>query len=312
MRPVSATAKSPRSRARAAASRRVAPSRTATKRGVGGTRTSQRVGILTKLVGGLTSLLNPRRPAFLVVIILGLAGGVTYLIAEGYAQRALAAVSGAADTVGADSGLTIATIRIHGNLNEAPRNVYGLLGFGAGDSIFAADPQEARARLRTLPWIRDAKISRHYPDAVDVQLIERTPFALWQSAQGLYAVERDGRPITGVESVRFSRLPFFFGDRPQGAFELVSVIRSHRAVAARVKAMQRVSGRRWNLLLDDGVLVKLPEENWAREVAILERLIVDKGVLERDITEIDLRSHDNYIFGLRHMAPRKSSRGEPT
>jgi cell division protein FtsQ len=76
--------------------------------------------------------------------------------------------------------------------------------------------------------------------------------------------------------------------------------------------MQRVSGRRWNLVLDDGVLVKLPEENWQTELAALERLVVEDGVLERDITEIDLRVHDNYVFVLRHAAPRKNTRGEPT
>jgi len=36
---------------------------------------------------------------------------------------------------------------------------------------------------------------------------------------------------------------------------------------------------------------------------------VDKGVLERDISEIDLRAHDNYFFQLRNgqkqQAPRE-------
>ncbi len=63
--------------------------------------------------------------------------------------------------------------------------------------------------------------------------------------------------------------------------------------------MQRVSGRRWNLILDDGVVVKLPETGWRKQLDVLERLIVDKGVLERDISEIDLRSKDNYFFVLR-------------
>ena len=44
--------------------------------------------------------------------------------------------------------------------------------------------------------------------------------------------------------------------------------------------MKRVYGRRWNLVLDDGVLVKLPETDWAEELNTLERLIVDNGVLE--------------------------------
>ena len=73
--------------------------------------------------------------------------------------------------------------------------------------------------------------------------------------------------------------------------------------------MQRVSGRRWNLILDDGVLVKLPEQDWPKQLDALERLIVENGILERDIAEIDLRPRDNYFFVLRNAVRRKVARG---
>ena len=75
--------------------------------------------------------------------------------------------------------------------------------------------------------------------------------------------------------------------------------------------MQLVSGRRWNLLLDDGVIVKLPEQGWEKQLGTLEHLIVDKGVLERDISEIDLRSPDNYFFKLREQQQQHSSQKRP-
>ena len=53
---------------------------------------------------------------------------------------------------------------------------------------------------------------------------------------------------------------------------------------------------RWNLLLDDGVVVKLPETGWRKQLDALEHLIVDKGILERDVMEIDLRSPTQYFF----------------
>ena len=56
----------------------------------------------------------------------------------------------------------------------------------------------------------------------------------------------------------YPHLPLFVGSIPQGGENLVAAIAQHRAVVARVRAMQRVSGRRWNLILDDGVVVKLP------------------------------------------------------
>jgi len=252
------------------------------------------------------------KPAVFILVLM-LAGIVLAVPGiGGYARRASLAGSGLVTTTSADAGLEISTIQLSGNRYTPPGAISAQLGFHPGDSIFTAVPAVARVQLRRLDWIKDAQVTVRYPDAVSVRVVEKVPFALWQSDRGLYAVESDGRPITTVDATQFKRLPFFFGDAPNGASQLVGAIRAHRAISARLRAMQRVANRRWNLVLDDGVVVKLPEDNWEREIAALDRLIIDNGVLERDIGEIDLRSHDNYVFVLRHVAPRKSSRGEPT
>jgi cell division protein FtsQ len=71
-------------------------------------------------------------------------------------------------------------------------------------------------------------------------------------------------------------------------------------VRARLAALERIAGRRWDLFLSGGVTVRLPEDGWERQLAELEKLIVEKGVLERDIESIDLRYPDNYVFRLRN------------
>jgi cell division protein FtsQ len=312
MRSVTAAASTSRSRGRASPSRRNAPVRSASKRGGYDRRSKARDNPFSRLFRAIGEALNPRRPAFLA----GVAGIVAIALAALYIggtfHRASAVVSHAASTVVADAGLEISTIQLSGNRYVRPGDISAQLGFGPGDSIFTADPQQARANLRKLDWIRDAQISVRYPDTILVHVVEKEPFALWQSDRGLYAVDRGGHPIAQVAASQFKHLPLFFGGEPDGASGLVRAIYAHHAVAARVKAMQRVSSRRWNLILDDGVLVKLPEDSWQTELAALERLIVEDGVLERDISEIDLRVHDNYVFVLRHTAPHKNPRGEPT
>ena len=52
--------------------------------------------------------------------------------------------------------------------------------------------------------------------------------------------------------------------------------------------------------LANGVVVRLPEEHWETQLAELEKLIVENGVLERDIEMIDLRYPDNYVFKLHN------------
>ena len=85
---------------------------------------------------------------------------------------------------------------------------------------------------------------------------------------------------------------------------------AHRAVSARVAAYEYVSERRWNLILNDGVVVKLPETGWRKELDALEHLIVDDGILERDVTEIDLRSPTHYFFVLRGGEKKDVQRGK--
>ena len=48
-----------------------------------------------------------------------------------------------------------------------------------------------------------------------------------------------------------------------------------------------------------GSSVKLPESGWQKELDALEHLIIDNGILERDVTEIDLRSPTHYFFLLQ-------------
>jgi cell division protein FtsQ len=122
-------------------------------------------------------------------------------------------------------------------------------------------------------------------------------------------VERDGGLITsdGVEA--FRTLPLLAGAGGSSASDIVDAVAQHRAILARVRAYQRVSERRWNLILDDGVVVKLPEQNWLKELDALEHLIIDKGILERDVVEIDLRSPTQYYFVLKSGEKKSETRG---
>ena len=72
----------------------------------------------------------------------------------------------------------------------------------------------------------------------------------------------------------------------------------HRGIVKRVKAYEFQSDRRWNLILDGGVVVKLPEIGWEHQLKELDRLIVEEGILEHDIREIDLRP-PSFIFVMR-------------
>jgi cell division protein FtsQ len=267
-------------------------------------------GVLARVGHSIREWLVRRRPMFVLCFGLIVAALVTALFVGGYVGRAIKSVEGGIDAVVADAGFGISEVHLAGNARTPPETILAALGFQPGESIFDADLQSARARLMQLDWIADADVQRRYPNAISVRVVEKLPFALWRSPNGVYVVERNGGTITDKDVRQFARLPRLAGPgAPKGAAEIVDAVSQHRAVAARVRVYQRQSERRWNLILDDGVVVELPEAGWQKELDTLETLIVDKGILERNVTEIDLRSPSHYFFMLKGDPVKHSDRG---
>ncbi|HJT44035.1 MAG TPA: FtsQ-type POTRA domain-containing protein [Rhizomicrobium sp.] len=283
----------------------------------GSARRGTDAGLITRLKARLS--LFVARPMMAMCGLLLLLVLVAALFASGVIGRSVHAVGQAIDSGVADAGFGISEIHITGNRRTPYRQVLEVLGMKPGQSIFSADLWGARTRLSRLEWVASAEIHRRYPDAIFVNLVEKRPFALWQApadAKGeapIFVVERSGKPITGQDLEKFRRLPKLVGaGAPAAAAELVDAVQAHRAVAARIAAYARQSQRRWNLILDDGVVVQLPEEDWRKQLDVLERLIIDKGVLERDIVQIDLRSPTHYFFLLKSGEKKDAVRGKET
>ncbi len=303
-----------KTRSRAAARQAVRPARDLPKVQPGSARRGAkpaRQGFFARLM-----------PSRTMIALTGTGAVITLLLAllvTGVLGRAFHGVKLATGTVVNDAGFTIRNIHIRGGQRTPAATIAAALDLKPEQSIFAADLAAARARLMGLDWVASADVVRRYPDSISVAIVEKRPFALWQippNASGtapIAVVERNGRVITTQGVEQFARLPKLVGaGAPQASAELVDVVQNHRAVSARIAYFERVSQRRWNLILNDGVIVKLPEQNWRQEIDALEHLIIDKGVLEKDVAEIDLRSATHYFFLLRGGERKGVERGKET
>jgi cell division protein FtsQ len=278
-----------------------------------GKKPPPRDGFFTRAFGPVVRLGFHRHPIRYLTGLLLVAAFIVALFAGGYVSGAFRSVGRGVDALIAGAGFGITSVHLAGNTRTEPSAILAALGFEPGQPIFGADIQGARKRLLALDWVADAQVRRQYPNSIAVSIVEKLPFALWQTSNALFVVERSGKVITRAEASQFPHLPVFWGDgAPASGAELFDAIAQHRAVVARVKVMQRVSDRRWNLLLDDGVVVELPETGWQKQLDVLEHLIVDEGVLERDVTEIDLRSPDNFFFQLKNGDKQQMTRGNQT
>jgi cell division protein FtsQ len=227
-----------------------------------------------------------RRPILALTLIVIVAGGAIGLFAGGHVAKAVGRMEAAMVVPFTDAGFAVRDITLVGEERTAADAAYAALAIGKGGSIFSVRPAEVR---------------RHFPDSVSVRIVEKRPFALWRNGKEVSIVERSGAVITKAGTDRFAHLPLIAGPgAPEAAAPIIDALAGQKAIQARLQAIERIGERRWDLLLSGGVTVRLPEEGWERQLFELEQLIVEKGVLERDIEVIDLRYPDSYVFRLHN------------
>lgn len=255
-------------------------------------------GLAGRLLSPVAELFSLKHPKFLLGFGLTVLVLIVAVLVSGVIGRAIHAVNEAVAAAVVRSGFGITDVAITGTGHTSNAEVRAALGIGAGEPVFMADLYDARERLLHLPWVADASVRRLYPGRIEVAITERVPYARWQTTTGTYVVDRGGRVITGLGADKFGGLPLLWGaGAPSTAADFVEAVRHHPAIISHVLAYHLQSERRWNLVLTGFVVVKLPEYGWAKELDELERLIVSNDILNRNLSEIDLRSPTFYYFG---------------
>ena len=214
-------------------------------------------------------------------------------------------------------GFEIRAVRLSGNEEVSDQTVLFALNARPGEAIFDYDVAAAKERVKALQWVKDVSIQRLWPDTLQVTIEERKPFALWQSGGRIWVIDASGHPLEELSSETFAGLPLLVGfGANKRAEEILALMAEHTALQAQVKAYVRVADRRWNLRLQNGADVKLPEDDVADTLSFLAELDEREKLLSRDIEAVDLRLPDRISVRLtetalmQREAAMKEARGE--
>jgi cell division protein FtsQ len=208
-------------------------------------------------------------------------------------------LNGLADRMLIGAGLGVEDIDIEGHSETSELAILERLEIDDAKSLLSYDVSEARNRIVGLPWVGGASVRKLYPNQLRVRVVERAPFALWQRGNVIVLIDRTGTPIVEYSDSRFASLPLVVGYGAETHAEaFLDVLRVHPALSARTRASVFVAERRWNLVLRNGITVKLPEGDATAALATLAQIDRDEGLLNRDITMVDLRLSDRMIVRL--------------
>ncbi|MCR5855333.1 cell division protein FtsQ/DivIB [Mesorhizobium sp. J428] len=255
--------------------------------------------VLGRLVSG--DMTAPRYAATIMTAVFMSATGVYGAIIGGHAPAVIQAVT-------ARSGFAIEDVRMAGNKETSEIDVLQELGLDGWTSLVGFDADAARERIANMPWVSDASVRKIYPNVLEVELAEKKPLAIWQHGQQLSLIDDAGHIIVPFNHPRYATLPVFIGaGANERAAEFMSRIARTPELSVRVKAFIRVADRRWDLRLENGVTIRLPEYGEDAAIAEVARLDREQGILSRDVAAVDMRLEDRVVV---RLTPEAATRRE--
>lgn len=201
-----------------------------------------------------------------------------------------------------DAGFVLNDLELGGLVRANRAEVLAALDVDSGVPLLSIDLERIRAQLEMLPWVKKAEVSRILPGKLKINVTEREPFALWQQNGAVRLIDETGHVITKRGLSDFAHLIMVVGQgADQSASDLHVMLDSKPALSARVKTAVFVAERRWDLIFDNGVRVKLPEGAPAPydAQAAWQKFATLQGeyhLLEREVSVIDMRLPDRMIL----------------
>src|SRR4051794_8006848 len=247
----------------------------------------------------------PRRIGVVATLLLLLGGAGLGVVQGGHVDELIAALSDTRNAAANRFGFRIATVAINGRKQLSQDEILAIGGVNGRSSLLFLDAAVVRGKLKANPWIADATVLKLYPDRLQIDIVERSAFAMWQQDGHLSVISDDGAILESYVTRRFTSLPLVVGKGAQTrAKDFLALLDRYPQVRSVTKAAILVGERRWNLRLNDGLDVRLPENDVGNALATLTRLDQEAKLFSRDITAIDMRLPDRLTVRLSEDAAK--------
>ena len=171
----------------------------------------------------------------------------------------------------------------------------------------SVDLDAVRQRLLAYGWIKDAHVSRRLPDTLLIHVDEREPAAVWQNEGHLMLIDAGGVILDQVDAQHLPELPLVIGPGAhlqEAAYQ--TLLAAAPALRRHVRAATWVGNRRWDLSLDSGETLMLPEgeHEAAGALAGFAEMNRRRALLGKGWTRFDLRDPSKLVARPPNAAAR--------
>ncbi|MEO8685781.1 MAG: cell division protein FtsQ/DivIB [Devosia sp.] len=187
------------------------------------------------------------------------------------------------------TAFAIGEISITGQSLTGEQAIFDALGVEPHTSSVSFDVEAARQRVAELPSVKTVNVRKVYPGDLVVTITEKVPVARWRVDGVTFVVDAEGEQI-GEDRGSYGELPLVVGDgAADDAMVMIRALQQYPHLQDGLVALSRIADRRWDLIYDSGLRVQLPELGVAQALKRLDSYQTDFQLLDRDVTQIDLR-----------------------
>ena len=196
------------------------------------------------------------------------------------------------------------SMAVNGASAELQAQVAAVLDIEWPVSSLLLDVEAIQRAVVGLDAVKSAEVRILNGGKLQIDLIERGPAIVLLRDDRVELWDEEGFRVAAVLGrAEAAALPVITGEGAERAIpEALELWRIAAPISMELRGLIRMGDRRWNLLLDSGLVVMLPEEGAAealRHVLAVHR--VDE-LLERDILSVDMRNPERPTLRLTPFA----------
>lgn len=251
---------------------------------------------LDKLIAAL-----PVGPAMLQRMANMTIGGVL-VVAAGFAAHFGGVTAWAHDEwagVVARAGFQVKRVEVVGANRIDYLKVYDIALSQQNRSMAAVDLEGVRTDLLKYGWIKDARVSRRLPETLVIDVVERSPTAVWQHNRRLSLIDDNGVVLEGISAATMPDLPLLIGPGAnRRSRELAALLENSQSLKQLLAGATWVGNRRWDLRFDSGETLSLPAGEEAAKVALARFTHMEGSnrLLGRGIIRFDMRDPTKFVL----------------